>query len=174
MKLTKIGLAWMCCLVLGWSAGTWADEHGSKGKDAPASAAKSFNAKIIEEFRANGGKAGGMFANSNLLLLHTTGAKSGLSRVVPLVYLTDDERLVIIASKGGAPNHPHWYHNLVANSDVRVEVGTEQFDAQATVAQEPERTQLYEKMEAVSSAFTTYKQEAAPRVIPVIILTRKP
>ena len=125
-------------------------------------------------FGANAGKVGGRFANSNLLLLHTTGAKSGLQRVVPLAYLADGERLVVIASMGGAPRSPKWYHNLVANPDVRVEVGSEQFDAKATVAQEPERTTLYEKMEAVSPAFSTYKEKAAPRIIPVIVLTRKP
>ena len=174
MKWMKIVQVCVGSLVLAWSTGTLADEHGSTGKTAPASAATSFNAKIIEEFRANEGKVGGMFANANVLLLQTTGAKSGLPRVVPLVYLKDDGRIVVIASKGGSPSHPHWYNNLVANPDVRVEVGAEQFDALATVAQEPERTQLYAQMEAVSPAFTTYKQQAAPRVIPVIILTRKP
>jgi deazaflavin-dependent oxidoreductase (nitroreductase family) len=172
MKLMKIAQVCVCCLVLVWSSGAWAEEPAAK--DTPASAAKSWNAKIIEEFRANAGKVSGMFANSNLLLLHTTGAKSGLSRIVPLAYLADGERLIVIASKGGAPSNPKWYHNLVANPDVRVEVGTEQFAAQATVAQEPERTTLYEQMEAVSPGFATYKQKAAPRIIPVIILTRKP
>ena len=172
MNLMKIAQVCVCCLALGWSSGTRAEEPAAK--DAPVGAAKSWNAKIIEEFRANAGKVSGRFANSNLLLLHTTGAKSGLSRVVPLAYLADGERLIVIASKAGAPNNPAWYHNLAANPDVRVEVGSEQFEALATAAQEPERTTLYEKMEAVSSGFTTYKQKAAPRVIPVVILTRKP
>lgn len=172
MKLMKIAQVCVCCLALAWSSGTRAEEPAPK--DTPVSAAKSWNAKVIEEFRANGGKVSGMFADSNLLLLHTTGAKSGLSRVVPLAYLADGERLIVIASKGGAPNNPAWYHNLAANPDVRVEVGTEQFEALATVAQEPERTTLYEKMEALSPGFSTYKQKAAPRIIPVVILTRKP
>lgn len=172
VKLMKIAQVGVCCLGLVWGFGTVA--QGDSHKEAPASTAKTYNAKVIEEFRTNAGKVGGRFANSNLLLLHTTGATSGLSRVVPLAYLADGERFVVIASKGGAPNNPHWYHNLVANSDVRVEVGSEQFDAKATVAEEPERTALYEKMEGVSSAFSTYKQKAAPRVIPVIILTRQP
>ena len=172
VKLMRIAQVCVCCLALAWSSGTRAEE--STPKDTPVSAAKTWNAKIIEEFRANAGKVGGRFANSNLLLLDTTGSKSGLSRVIPLAYLADGERLVVIASKGGAPSNPHWYYNLAANPDVRVEVGAEQFDAQATVAQEPERTTLYEKMEAVSSAFSTYKQKAAPRIIPVVILTRKP
>ena len=184
MKLMEIAQVCVCCLALAWSSGTWAQEptlsdvtskeRGTDVKNTPVSAAKTWNAKVIEEFRANAGKVGGTFANANLLLLNTTGAKSGLPRVVPLAYLADGERLVVIASKGGAPSNPAWYYNLVANPDVRVEVGAEQFAAQATVAQEPERTALYEKMEAVSPGFSTYKQKAAPRVIPVVILTRKP
>ena len=175
MKLMKIAQLCVCCLALAWSSGTRAEEPTAK--DAPVSAAKSWNAKVIEEFRANAGKVSGMFADSNLLLLHTTGAKSGLSRVVPLAYLADGAdgaRLIVIASKAGAPSNPAWYYNLAANPEVRVEVGSEQFEAQATVAQEPERTTLYEKMEAVSPGFATYKQKATPRVIPVVILTRKP
>ncbi len=133
----------------------------------------ALNKKVIEEFRANGGKVGGRFANATLLLLHTTGAKSGLPRLNPLAYLADGERLVVIASKGGAPNHPDWYYNLVAHPAVRVEVGTEQFEVLATVATEPERTKLYEQMVAVSPGFAAYQQKAAPRIIPVLILTRK-
>lgn len=172
MKLMKIGQVCVCCLALAWSSGTWAEEPAPK--DTSVSAAKTWNAKVIEEFRANAGKVGGTFANANLLLLNTTGVKSGLPRVVPLAYLADGARFIVIASKGGAPSNPAWYHNLVANPDVRVEVGSEQFEAQATVAQEPERTMLYEQMEAVSPGFATYKQKAAPRIIPVVILTRKP
>ncbi len=172
MKLMKIGQVYVCCLALVWSTGTWAQEDTPK--DPPVSAANTWNAKVIEEFRANAGKVGGMFANTHLLLLHTTGAKSGLPRLTPLAYLADDTRLIVIASNGGALRSPDWYYNLVANPDVRVEVGTEQFEAQATVAREPERTKLYEQMAAVSPSFTTYKQKAAPRIIPVIVLTRKP
>ncbi len=184
MKLMKIAQVCVCCLALAWNSGTWAqeptlsdvtpEERGLNVKNTPVSTANAWNAKVIEEFRANAGKVGGMFANTNLLLLHTTGAKSGLPRLAPLAYMTDGARLIVIASKGGAPRSPDWYFNLVANPDVRVEVGTEQFEAQATVAQEPERTKLYEQMEAVSSGFSTYKQKAAPRIIPVVILTRKP
>ena len=184
MKLMKIGQVCVCCLAFVWSSGTWAQEptladatsekRGSNAKEAPVSAANAWNAKVIEEFRANAGKVGGMFADTNLLLLHTTGAKSGLPRLAPLAYMADGARLIVIASKGGAPSSPDWYYNLVANPDVRVEAGTEQFEARATVAQEPERTTLYEQMEAVSPGFSTYKQKAAPRIIPVVILTRKP
>lgn len=130
-----------------------------------------FNKQVIEEFRANGGKVGGYFANNTLLLLHTTGAKSGQERINPLVTFEDGDRLVIVASKGGAPSHPDWYHNIVANPTVGVEYGTEEFQAQATITEEPERTELYEKMESHFAAFTEYKQKAG-RVIPVVTLSR--
>lgn len=130
------------------------------------------NKQVIEEFRANAGQVGGNFAGATLLLLHTTGAKSGLVRINPVVYLADSERYAVVASKGGAPTHPDWYHNIVANPDVSVEVGAEQFDALATVAAEPERTQLYERIEASYPGFTEYKNNTT-RIIPVVILTRK-
>ena len=130
-----------------------------------------WNKQIIEEFRANDGKVGGPFANNTLLLLHTTGAKSGKERVNPLVTFEDGDRLVVVASKGGAPSHPDWYHNIVANPVVGVEYGTEEFQARATVTEEPERTELYEKMESHFAAFTEYKQKAG-RVIPVVTLNR--
>lgn len=130
------------------------------------------NKKIIEEFRANGGQVGGFFTNRPLLLLHTTGAKSGLPRLNPLVCMADGDRYVIIASKGGAPSHPDWYYNLVANPNVQVEVGTEQFEAVATMAQEPERSQLYSQMAAKHTFFAEYAKKVVTRTIPVIILTR--
>ena len=129
------------------------------------------NQKVIEEFRANDGKVGGFFANNTLLLLHTTGVKSGKERINPLVTFEDGDRLVIIASKGGAPSHPDWYHNIVANPVVKVEYGTESFEAQAAVASEPERTRLYEIMETKMAAFTEYKAKAG-REIPVVTLSR--
>ncbi|MEQ8677218.1 MAG: nitroreductase family deazaflavin-dependent oxidoreductase [Aggregatilineales bacterium] len=131
-----------------------------------------WNDKIIAEFRANDGKVGGHFEGYTLLLLHTTGAKSGKERVNPLMCYADGDRYVVVASKAGAPSHPDWYHNIVAHPEVSVEVGTEHFDALATIADEPERTELYSKMESISSGFTEYKNKA-DRVIPVIILTRK-
>jgi deazaflavin-dependent oxidoreductase (nitroreductase family) len=131
-----------------------------------------WNKKIIAEFRANGGKVGGNFANMTLLLLHTTGAKSGKQRVNPVAYMRDGERLVVIASKGGAPSNPDWYYNVVANPNVRLEVGTEEFDATATVAPEPERTELFQEMAAVYPGFAEYEKRTT-RVIPVITLTRK-
>jgi deazaflavin-dependent oxidoreductase (nitroreductase family) len=130
-----------------------------------------WNKKIIEEFRTNGGKVGGLYANNTLLLLHTTGAKSGKERVNPLVTFEDNDRLVVVASKGGAPSHPGWYYNLLANPEVSVEYGTEEFHARASVTSEPERTELYEKMESKFATFTEYKQKTN-RVIPVVTLTR--
>jgi deazaflavin-dependent oxidoreductase (nitroreductase family) len=129
------------------------------------------NQAIIDEFRANGGKVGGPFAGRTLLLLHTLGAKSGQPRINPVAYVRDGDRLVIIASKGGAPDNPDWYYNLVAHPLVTVEVGTEQFQVRATVATEPERTRLYDAMVAVMPGFAEYQRNTA-RVIPVIILTR--
>lgn len=129
-----------------------------------------WNGKIIEEFRANEGRVGGMFANTPLLLLHTTGAKSGKARINPLAYLKDGERYVIIASKGGAPTNPDWYYNVVAQSEVQIEVGTEQMAARATVAEEPERSALYEKMVAKNPGFDEYRRKTT-RTIPVIVLT---
>jgi deazaflavin-dependent oxidoreductase (nitroreductase family) len=131
-----------------------------------------WNKAIIDEFRANKGKVGGQFEHSNLLLLHTKGAKSGLERINPVAYFIDGDRYVVIASKGGADTDPDWYRNLLAHPDVSVEVGTEQFPAIAAVPSEPERTKLYEKMEAISSGFTEYKHKTS-RIIPVVTLTRK-
>ncbi len=130
-----------------------------------------WNKQIIEEFRANQGKVGGRFADMTLLLLHTTGARSGEPRLNPVAYTRDGERYVIIASKGGAPENPDWYYNLVANPRVKVEVGTETFEAVAEVAPEPERTRLFEQMAARHPGFAEY-QERTERVIPVVILTR--
>jgi deazaflavin-dependent oxidoreductase (nitroreductase family) len=131
-----------------------------------------WNKKIIEEFRANHGKVGGHFENMTLLLLHTTGAKSGLPRLNPTAYTEDRDRLVIIASKGGADTHPDWYYNVVANPNVTIEVGTEKYDAVATVEEEPERTRLYDQMAAQYPGFEEYRQKTS-RIIPVITLKRK-
>jgi deazaflavin-dependent oxidoreductase (nitroreductase family) len=136
------------------------------------SSANEWNKKIIEEFRANNGKVGGRFANTSLLLLHTTGAKSGKQRINPVAYTTDGDRLIIIASKGGAPTNPDWYYNLVANPKVDIEVGTEEFRAKAQVAKGPERTRLYEQMAAKYPGFAEYERKTE-RTIPVITLIRQ-
>lgn len=130
-----------------------------------------FNLNIINEFRANGGETSGPFKGRPLLLLTTKGAKSGAEGTTPLVYSRDGDRYVIIASMGGAPKHPAWYHNIVANPNVTLEVGTEKFEATATVAEEPERTRLYNAQAEMMPAFTEYQQKTT-RVIPVVVLTR--
>jgi deazaflavin-dependent oxidoreductase (nitroreductase family) len=130
------------------------------------------NRPVIEEFRANGGKVGRPYAGVPLLLLTTTGAKSGTQRINPLAYNTDRERLVVLASKAGAPTHPDWYHNLVAHPDVSVEVGNESFEARATVVEGAERDELYAKRVAVMPIFAEY-QAKITRTIPVVVLTRK-
>ena len=132
---------------------------------------QKWNQAIIDEFRANAGRVGGNFAGSTLLLLHTTGAKSGKAYTTPVMCINDADRLVIIASKAGAPSNPDWYYNILANPLVGVEVGTEQFQAEATVAPEPERTRLFQKMVEVAPGFEAYQQKTT-RIIPVIILTR--
>ena len=134
--------------------------------------ANDFNKAIIAEFRANDGKVGGYFEGMTLLLLHTTGAKSGRPRLNPVAYTKDSDRLVIIASKAGAPSNPDWYYNIVANPEVEVEVGVKRFSARATVTEEPERTELYDKMATKYPGFKEY-QENTSRVIPVITLTRQ-
>ena len=129
------------------------------------------NRKVIEEFRANQGRVGGRFEGRTLLLLHTKGAKSKQERINPVAYIRDGERYVVIASKGGAPTNPDWYYNVVANPELTVEVGTEKHQVHAKVAEEPERTRLYNKMVEMMPGFADY-QHKTTRVIPVIILTR--
>jgi deazaflavin-dependent oxidoreductase (nitroreductase family) len=128
------------------------------------------NKMIIEEFRANGGKVGGPFEGKTLLLLHTKGAKSQQERINPVACIKDGDRFVVFASKGGAPTHPDWYHNVVANPLVTVEFGTEKFQVRASVAEEPERTRLYSQMVEVMPGFGEYQRNTT-RVIPVVVLT---
>jgi deazaflavin-dependent oxidoreductase (nitroreductase family) len=132
---------------------------------------QKLNTSIIEEFRANGGAVGGQFAGAALLLLTTTGAKTGSTRVNPVACLSDGDRYIIIASYEGAPTSPPWYHNLLSNPEVGVEVGAEQFTAKADVLDEPERTELYAKMVETMPVFSEY-QSRTTRVIPVVALTR--
>jgi deazaflavin-dependent oxidoreductase (nitroreductase family) len=131
-----------------------------------------WNTSIIKEFRANAGKVGGPFAGKTLLILHTIGAKSGREHINPVAYITDGNRFVIIASKGGAPINPDWYYNIVANPQVTLEVGTEKITARASITTEPERTRLYNKMIEMMPGFAEY-QKKTTRIIPVIILTRE-
>ena len=131
-----------------------------------------WNAKIIEEFRANGGKVGRQFEGAPLLLLHTTGAKSGLERVSPMMYRHEDGRLFVFASKAGADTDPDWFRNLQKTPAVTVELGTETFAATATALPEDERARVYANQAAVFPGFAEY-QEKTTRVIPVVELTRE-
>ena len=131
-----------------------------------------WNQKVIEEFRANGGKVGGMFAGAPLLLLTTTGAKSGQQRISPLAYLGDGGRMFIFASKAGAPTNPDWYHNIVAHPEVTIEVGEEKFNAKAVEITGKERDEIYAKQAALSPGFADY-QTKTTRVIPVVELIRQ-
>ena len=132
-----------------------------------------FNQKIIAEFRANGGIVGGPFAGSTILLLTTTGAKSGQPRINPLVYTTDGDKLVIVASKAGAPTNPDWFYTLVANPGVTVERGAEQFQARATVPEAAERDRLFNHASAHMPGFADYQRNTT-RTIPVVVLERIP
>jgi deazaflavin-dependent oxidoreductase (nitroreductase family) len=129
-----------------------------------------FNAQIIEEFRANEGRAGGPVEGMPLLLLHHTGAKSGKNRINPLAYQADGGRYVIFASKAGAPTNPDWYHNLKAQPNVQIEVGTDTIDVVASEATGEERERLFRTQAERVPQFADYEQKAE-RVIPVIVLT---
>lgn len=129
------------------------------------------NSRIIERFRANQGDVGDLFGGGALLLLSTIGAKSGELRVNPMAYVVDGERWLVFASKAGAPVHPDWYHNLVANPTVTVEMGAETFEATATPLTGDERDQAYATQAARAPVFVGY-QEKTTRKIPVVALTR--
>ncbi|HWE62117.1 MAG TPA: nitroreductase family deazaflavin-dependent oxidoreductase [Chloroflexota bacterium] len=130
-----------------------------------------WNRMVIEEFRANGGNVGGQFAGAPLLLLSTTGARSGRRLTIPVMYLADGDRLIVFASKAGAPTNPDWYHNLVANPTVTVEVGNETFDANASVVTGEERDRLYNLQSSRYPGFADY-QSKTTRTIPVVALER--
>ena len=131
---------------------------------------EDFNGKVIEEFRANGGKVGGWFEGQTVLLLHHTGAKSGAERVNPLVYQQVGDSYAIFASRAGAPRHPDWYYNLVAHPDATAEVGTGTVPVRARVADPAERDPIYARQREIAANFADYEKSAAPRVIPVILL----
>lgn len=129
------------------------------------------NRKVIEEFRANGGTAGGVFEGKPLVLVHHVGAKSGTERIAPLVPLVDGGRIYIFASKGGADTNPDWVHNLVANPGITVELGTETYTATARLLEGAERDEIYAKQVAAEPQFGDY-QAKTERVIPVFELVR--
>ncbi len=131
-----------------------------------------WNKKIIEEFRANDGKVGGMFEGAPLVLLHTVGAKSGTARINPLMAQVVGDDLAVFASAGGSTSNPAWYHNLLATPSVTVEFGTETFTALARIAEGDEHSTIWERQKASYPQFAGY-ETTANRVIPVVILTRK-
>jgi deazaflavin-dependent oxidoreductase (nitroreductase family) len=129
---------------------------------------RAFNEALVAEFRANGGKLTGQLANSSLLLLTTTGARTGQIRVTPLGHVRDGERYAVIAANAGADKHPDWYHNLLVHPRVVVEVGSERFEATARTAEGDER----ERLIAVIPYFAA-QQVKTERVIPVVVLERR-
>jgi deazaflavin-dependent oxidoreductase (nitroreductase family) len=129
-----------------------------------------FNCKIIEEFRASGGKVGGRFAGSDILLLHHTGARSGTERVSPLAYQRVGESFAVFASKAGGPQNPAWYHNLLAHPETMIEAGTETIKVKARVAEPAERDVIWARQKERAPHFAQYEEKAAPRRIPVVVL----
>lgn len=140
--------------------------------DARRNQFAEFNRKIIEEFRANGGRLGGQFEGWPIALLTTIGAKSGRRHTTPVGYVTDGDRLVVIGSNGGAPVHPQWYFNILANPKVTVEVGTETWEGSAAVAEGDERDQLFDRVVEAAPVFGEY-QARVSRTLPVVILPRR-
>src|SRR5579859_1995352 len=140
----------------------------------PAEVWNNVNSDVVTQFRSDNGKiSSGMFKGARLLLLTTTGAKSGKERINPLAFTRDGDNFVVIASKGGSPTHPDWYHNVLANPEVGVEVatasGVDQFAAHARIAQGDERQRLYDAQAAVMPNFAEYQKKTA-RAIPVVVL----
>ena len=136
-----------------------------------SSGPQDWNGKIIEEFRANAGKVGGYFEGAPMVLVHHVGARSGTERVNPLVYLPDGDDMVIAATKGGAPTHPDWYHNLKAHPRVVVEVGTETFPVEAAEVTGEERDGLWRRLVEMRPGFGEYESKTT-RVFPLFRLTR--
>jgi len=134
-----------------------------------------WNQKIIEEFRANGGVVGGPFEGASMILVHHTGARSGTERVTPLVYRAEGDDFAVFASKAGAPDNPDWYHNLMANPRVTVEVGTdagvEVIGVEAVEVSGAERDRIFEAQKAASPQFAEYEKNTT-RTIPVVALRR--
>jgi deazaflavin-dependent oxidoreductase (nitroreductase family) len=132
----------------------------------------AFNQSVIDEFRSNGGSCGGPFEGNPMLLLTTTGARTGTARTTPLTYHLDGDRHVVMASAGGSPTDPIWFGNLSANSEVVVEVGTERFAAVASVPADAERERVFAAMVAALPRFGDYQADV-DRTIPVVVLSRR-
>ena len=131
----------------------------------------AYNKAVVDEFRDNGGHVTGMFAGAPLVLITHTGAKSGKQRTSPVVYTRDGDNIVVIASKGGAPTHPDWYRNLVANPDVTVELPNEKFDVRARTATGEERERLFRAQADLMPNFDEYQKKTS-RELPVVVLER--
>jgi deazaflavin-dependent oxidoreductase (nitroreductase family) len=131
--------------------------------------ANDWNSKIIEEFRANQGRVGGPFEGAPMLLLHSTGAKSGQPRLHPMMYQRVGDHYAVFASKAGAPTNPDWYHNLLAHPEATIEVGADTVKVRARVAPSDEREPIWTKQKAGYPGFAEYEQKTT-RTIPVVIL----
>jgi deazaflavin-dependent oxidoreductase (nitroreductase family) len=131
-----------------------------------------FNASIVEEFRANGGRLGGPFEGAPMLLLHHRGAKSGTERVSPVMYQAVGDDFAVFGSKGGAPTNPAWFHNLIANPDASVEVGTDTVPVRARVASDEERAPIWSRQKELYPGFAEYEGKTS-RKIPVVFLSRR-
>jgi deazaflavin-dependent oxidoreductase (nitroreductase family) len=136
---------------------------------ATANPVNDWNRSVIEQFRASGGNVGGNFKGAPVLLLHTTGAKSGRERVNPMMYLELDGHTYVFASEAGADTHPDWYHNLVAHPDVTAEIGTRTVSARAVALADPERQRVFDVQAERYPGFAEY-QAKTTRVIPVVEL----
>jgi deazaflavin-dependent oxidoreductase (nitroreductase family) len=137
------------------------------------SEANDLNQPVIDEFRANGGKVGGPFEGVPLVLVHHTGAKSGVERVNPLAYQRlGADSVAVFASKGGAPTNPDWFHNLVANPNASIEIGTERYDVAARVATGEERERIWEAQKKAFPNFAEYETTSGGREIPVVVLDK--
>jgi deazaflavin-dependent oxidoreductase (nitroreductase family) len=148
-------------------------ETQPSGEEQEIRMTNNFNDTVITEFRQNGGKVSGNFEGAPLLLLTTTGAKSGKQHTTPVMYLPEGDHWYVFASMAGAPTSPAWYHNLVAHPDVTVEVGTDKFEARATpVTDRAERDRIYAEQVSRFPQFGEYEQKTQ-RVIPVVKLERK-
>ena len=130
------------------------------------------NRQIVAEFRANSGRVGGMFDGMPLVILHSTGAKSGKERLNPLAYQAVGDHWAVFASKAGATSNPDWYYNVLATPSVSIEVGTETYDVTARVASGDERTTIWETQKTNHPGFAEYEQTAGDREIPVVVLER--
>ncbi|WP_306369173.1 nitroreductase/quinone reductase family protein [Nocardiopsis sp. CC223A] len=142
---------------------------GAAAPGGPGPYVADFNRPVVAEFRANGGRVGGMFEGGDLLLLTTVGARSGRETTSPLGYVRADGRLFVVASAGGSDRHPAWYHNLLVHPMVRVELGTEEFEAVAVPAEGEDRDRLFAEAVRAAPGYGDY-QAGTDRVLPVVVL----